>query len=900
MPPDLAPQDYAIQCIAAAEASRLNPYALHHEEYLMLRNHISIAQVTTYLNIRNGILRLWVKNPKIAVARDEALGCAKDSRWFDAAAVCYEWLVRRGYINFGCVQIRLSKKTEDGELPRKNRRRVIVIGGGMSGLGCARHLDGLFKQFAKRFRAMGEEPPEVMVLEGRNRIGGRVYSRAFHYERKIPTPGFENLRTTAEMGGMIITGFERGNPINVLVRAQLGLPYHALRSEMAIYDSHGKPVDTVRDELIESLYNDCLDRVSEYKFKAPTVKLIEGNRDLMDEGKDSSSEGGHKTIAFVEDTAAAQPHAPPVSQQNIAPQVDLVPISSDRVTGKTIFEPGTPGSHTAAHKAKLKGWTLRPGVVVDKDLDLDDAAARPGATLGSLVDEAITQYKDIVELGARDFRLFNWHVANLEYSNAINYHQLSLQGWDIDAGNEWDGKHTMVCGGYQSVPRGLLFLPTPLSLSTGAAVRKITYTEDGPSPAASVECEDGQIYDADYVVNTIPLGVLKHGNVQFEPPLPEWKTGPIERLGFGVLNKVILVYAKPFWDGSRDIFGVLRQPDNRGSQSQKDYRSSRGRLFQWFNVSNTTGLPCLVGLMAGDAALAVEGTPDAELIAEATAVLRNVFGAAVPNPVEAIVTRWASDKFARGSYSSSGPSMRADDYDIMAKPVGNLFFAGEHTNGSHPATVHGAYLSGLRAASEVLETMLGPISVPVPLILPRESALSLKRKAFEESKDPRQARLEAYEVEIYNHIISKIGDRPFRPAKVACNAYVLFSKANYDTARKKCEEGRRPGKGKPVSNEVRAMASKMWKQASPEERQPFEEQAEEQKKAYGVANKEFNEGVAEWDRRAQELRTAYEKDHPSLPTPEEVAALAEAGAHPRRSKQKVESYAESESEEEML
>ena len=101
----------------AAEASRLNPYALHQEEYLMLRDHISHAQVTTYLNIRNGILRLWVRNPQIPVTREEAIGCAKDARWFDLASVCFDWLVRRGYINFGCVEARPSRQERSSRPP---------------------------------------------------------------------------------------------------------------------------------------------------------------------------------------------------------------------------------------------------------------------------------------------------------------------------------------------------------------------------------------------------------------------------------------------------------------------------------------------------------------------------------------------------------------------------------------------------------------------------------------------------------------------------------------------------------------------------------------------------------------------------------------------------------------
>jgi len=913
-----------VQCIAAAEASRLNPYALHQEEYMMLRDHISHAQVTTYLNIRNGILRLWVRNPQIAVTREEAVGCAKDTRWFDVASVCFDWLVRGGYINFGCVEIRPSRKpgVVKGSPVRGKQKTVVVIGAGMAGLGCARQLEGLFRQYSRKFRELGQDPPRVIVLEGRNRIGGRVYSRPFTSKPAHIPDAFHGKRFTAEMGGMIITGFERGNPLNILVRGQLGIPYRNLRSDAVLYDSNGKPVDTHRDSLVEKLYNDCLDRVSEYKFKQPTAKLIEGNRELMDEGKDSSSEA-HKTIRQVEESTAAQPHAPPVSEQSIAPQVNLVPVSSDRATGRVHTEPGTPGALKTAYKAKMIGWTLKQGVNDQDDIDVEAITKEPNATLGSVTDAVIAKYKDFVDLNAQDFRLMNWHVANLEYSNAINYNQLSLQGWDIDAGNEWEGHHTMVIGGYQSVPRGLMHLPTPLDVRQKSPVCKITYartaegvatgdTQEDPAPAI-VECEDGTKVEADYVISTIPLGVLKTGSVKFEPELPSWKSDAIKRLGFGVLNKVILVYREPFWDDDIDIFGVLRNPrPNRHSLDQRDYASQRGRFFQWFNISKTSGMPVLLALMAGDAAYDTENTCNDELVAEATEILRSMYGAAkVPDPIEAVVTRWASDKFARGSYSSAGPDMKADDYDTMAKPVGgNLFWAGEHTIGTHPATVHGAYLSGLRVASEVLDSMLGPIEVPNPLIVPKEAAQSshsmnpLKRKlghssggsdagAINNTRQSLLARQEAYEIDLWDHIIAQIGLRPLKPSKPAASAYIHYSKAHYEDARKRCEAGRRPGKGKASANEVRMMSAKMWKDAGPEEKKPFEDLAEEQKKLHAKAMAEFEEAAAEWDRKATELKTVYEKANPP-PSAEGDEAGEEERRKSRARSSKVGSYAEDE------
>jgi monoamine oxidase len=77
-----------------------------------------------------------------------------------------------------------------------------------------------------------------------------------------------------------------------------------------------------------------------------------------------------------------------------------------------------------------------------------------------------------------------------------------------------------------------------------------------------------------------------------------------------------------------------------------------------------------------------------------------MFGSAVLAPSGMIVTRWGEDRWARGAYSHIPVGAEAGDRDVLAEPLfgGRVRFAGEATHREHAATVHGAYLSGLREA----------------------------------------------------------------------------------------------------------------------------------------------------------------------------------------------------------
>ncbi|MCJ1481028.1 hypothetical protein MMC06_001184 [Schaereria dolodes] len=909
IPSNLPSAELARQSIHAAYSSRLNPFALHPDEEKTLRNHICRLHVTAYLNARNRILRLWVRNPLVSVTAEEAAGCVLSSRWLGLAEIAYEWLIRRGYINFGCIEV---PDTSNGpirkyKLKRARRQTIVVVGAGMAGLGCARQLEGLFSHYRERWTSAGEEPPKVIILEGRARIGGRIYSHPLRNQSSRGLP--EQTRCTAEMGAHIITGFDHGNPLSMIIRGQLALHYYPLKDNSTLYDINGQVVDRDRDKMVEKLFNDILERVSAYRHRVLALSMVEGDKELIEAGRDPQGDAGK--ILSEEDTS--NPTATSNTSNTESTGLEQVPGGVDKLTGKVHMVTGSKIKAPPALAAEAMGWRLASTVLASQDLNLGKIAkSSQYPTLGEAMDEAVNQYQYLLDLSPQDMRLLNWHYANLEYANAANIGKLSLGGWDQDIGNEFEGEHAQVIGGYQQVPRGIWRYPSRLDLRTHKVVNRIKYSSSGEATEepSVVFCEDGDIIEADHIILTTPLGVLKKRSIDFKPELPPWKLTPIDRLGFGTLNKIILVYEEPFWDVDQDMVGLLREAEIENSLNQDDYSSNRGRFYLFWNCIKTSGRPLLIALMAGDAAHQAESLSDVQIVSEVTQQLAKMFAQkSVPEPSEAIVTRWGKDRFACGSYSYVGSQSQPGDYEAMAQPVGNLYFAGEATCGTHPATVHGAYISGLRAASEVIDTLLGSISIPDPLVpcpiknepllAHRGGGLFYDGSAPKEPAEHKQARLESFETEILKAIYERLGPRPGKPGKSGANPFLLFSKDKWGECKKKCDEARRVALGNPNTkasrNEIRAALGQMWREAGGEVKRPYIEKTANNRQVNHETAATFQDRLAEWDLEAMSVRREYVREHPDVLSQEEEKQMWQAlgfyGGGDRRAK-KMSGYAD--------
>jgi hypothetical protein len=303
--------------------------------------------------------------------------------------------------------------------------------------------------------------------------------------------------------------------------------------------------------------------------------------------------------------------------------------------------------------------------------------------------------------------------------------------------------------------------------------------------------------------------------------------------------------------------------------------------------------------MAGDAAFQAEEESDEDLVQEMTTLLSRIHHEEqLPDPVHAIVTRWGKDPFALGSYSFVGPEATGEDYDILGKPVDNkVFFAGEATCRTHPATVHGAYMSGLRAANQVLESFIGKIEMPpddvlIPKknhpvrnpLMDRSSIPEVRRRTDPEShrykaRNIKRARFSKIVEECSERILSELGPKPQPPKKYHPNAFLLFQKDKWEIAKEKAKERyteREDPADSVTRDDVRASMGRMWRDLPEDEKQRYLERVDAEKSQYKEEMSTFGERLRSWEENVARIKQETKKKLDEVQLTEEEKDLIEA------------------------
>ncbi|KAI9116329.1 hypothetical protein K1719_012496 [Acacia pycnantha] len=228
-------------------------------------------------------------------------------------------------------------------------------------------------------------------------------------------------------------------------------------------------------------------------------------------------------------------------------------------------------------------------------------------------------------------------------------------------------------------------------LQLNKVVREIHHLRSG----VTVVTEDGYIYEADYLILSVSIGVLQSDLITFNPPLPRWKSEAIEKLDLIVYTKIFLKFPHKFWPSGPEKEFFLYAHDRRG------YYTFWQDMENAYPDSNV-----LVVTLTNEESKRVEAQPDEETLKEAMEVLRDMFGPDIPDAIDILVPRWWNNRFQRCSYSNY-PIVSNNNklnHNIKA-PVDRIYFSGEHTSEKFNGYVHGAYLAGIDTSKALLEDM---------------------------------------------------------------------------------------------------------------------------------------------------------------------------------------------------
>jgi len=265
-------------------------------------------------------------------------------------------------------------------------------------------------------------------------------------------------------------------------------------------------------------------------------------------------------------------------------------------------------------------------------------------------------------------------AARLQVSAALPIDELAAAVLD-HAGSTFSTRESVRVGGGNQRIAERLADRLPGAVHLGVPVEAVAWSDTSVRVTAG-----GGVLDADACVLALPASVT--GRVRFEPPLPAWKTKALGRIVYGHAAKLFVPLRRV-----PPPSAVLSVPDHFWTWTA---RGDQAEAVQPVVSAFAGSAPALarLGVAAGPATWLGRVRalrPDLDL-----------------DQAAVVLSTWDDDPWVGAAYSTRGLAFDPGDAEPLARPVGPLHFAGEHTAGPWAGLMEGALRSGARAAAELL------------------------------------------------------------------------------------------------------------------------------------------------------------------------------------------------------
>ncbi|PAV73315.1 hypothetical protein WR25_18895 isoform B [Diploscapter pachys] len=550
-------------------------------------------------------------------------------------------------------------------------------------------------------------------------MGGRA--------QPVNTEHRECGRVRFDLGCSFINGVV-GNPLTVLMK-QVNFSPLPIRTEMQIFDEFGKQISTKRDQLLEATFVNISDSV-DYVTKERNVKTLFGKPMNLNDAYDHMA---NLLELHVRKTRLQYWNQYGEVVNMLADTQKQIEIYEEtiRTIGQKIEELD---ERKGSQRFSLEEQTLKRCLSkeLEKALAAFDQATERYANLQMALSNVKKKEPCVTYMNQRDLRLLDFYKALREFTIGGMLQDVSAENWDQEVREDNEANKFAPYRISDTIYTLIRTIAAKDTIQLEHHVTRIEYNAEGVKVHALIGNGDKEeVFQADCVLSTIPLGVLKksvsaneaqhNGHVKengengtergkqeqipvFEPPLPKEKVEAIEKLGCGSVAKLALVFEKQFWDAATDFVGHLNST-----------RESRGEMFLFFCHQNQ---PVIEIFFSGQAALSMDADLESTT-RKAMTILNQIYGGACPKwPTNIYVTNFTKKRTHLGTHSYVTPGNDGSEYDVMAEPVKakiedeysgpeRVFFAGEHTCRAAPSTLHGAFMSGLREAARIADIHLG-------------------------------------------------------------------------------------------------------------------------------------------------------------------------------------------------
>jgi monoamine oxidase len=323
----------------------------------------------------------------------------------------------------------------------------------------------------------------------------------------------------------------------------------------------------------------------------------------------------------------------------------------------------------------------------------------PRLAHAALLQQALSELK--TDLPVTEF--LKTHFTERKYAELRDAVKRMVEGYDaadpdrastFALRDEWMGhglrQQGRIAGGYGALIKFLVSECCGLG-ATIHLFSVVTAIEESHGRIAAY-CADGTTYEADAVILTVPLPILRDISL---PDGVHEKAAASTDIGFGNVVKILLRFATKWWTdcGGRDL-------------SDLSFLFSSAPVPVWW-TQHPAEYPVLTGWFAGPKADTVSRLTVSELVNMGLDSLTEIFDQPLHRITRDLIAsqaiNWGLDAFARGAYSYATLKTWEAQTTLRKSDPGAVFFAGEALYaGRDIGTVEAALANGTQTAQAIL------------------------------------------------------------------------------------------------------------------------------------------------------------------------------------------------------